>query len=232
MAALADAVQPGQGALRRHLQLPRRAGARGVRDAARARHALPHPPAALFDARSLGRARRPAGRAGGGGRRLHRLLAARPGRLDRQISRRNPRRLARAARQPRRFDGTRGRHRREDRDRAATAADRQAAWPADRPSGAEMGAARRAGDFGRGRRAHIGADRRQPRRRGRPAARAVRSRRDRESAERELRRAPIAAPDFVICRSATGGGCGGRSASAARPKRRSPVRRRVGCRRR
>ena len=39
-------------------------------------------------------------------------------------------------------------------------------------------------------------------------------------------------PTSLTCRSATGGGCGGRSASATRPKRRSPDRTRVGCRRR
>ena len=115
---------------------------------------------------------------------------------------------------------------------ATAAADRQAAWPADRPSGAEMGSARRARDVGRRRRAHVGADRRQPRRGQRPGARALRYRRDRDSAERGLRRARTAASARFTCRSATGGGCGGRSASAARPKRRSPVRTRAGCKRR
>ena len=70
----------------------------------RARHALPHPPAELFDAQPLGRGRRPARHAGRARHRLDRLLAAGAGHADRQISRAAfpkaaaPRRASRCAR--------------------------------------------------------------------------------------------------------------------------------------
>ena len=57
-----------------------------------ARHALPDPPAVLFDDQPLGRGR-PPGHARPRGHRLHRLLAAGAGHADRQVPRRHPRRL-------------------------------------------------------------------------------------------------------------------------------------------
>ena len=64
--------------------------ARGGRDPARARHAVPHPPAELFDDQPLDRGRSSARHARSRGRRLHRLLAARAGHAHRQISRGHP----------------------------------------------------------------------------------------------------------------------------------------------
>ena len=73
-----------QGALCRHLLLQFAAHPRGRRDPRRARHALPHPSAELFDAQPLGRGRRPARYAGRAGRRLDRVLAAGAGHADRR----------------------------------------------------------------------------------------------------------------------------------------------------
>ena len=80
---------PGQGALRRHLLLLGRAHARGRADPARARHPAADPPAELLDAQPLGRGG-PARRARGRGRRLHRVLAARPGHAHHALPRRRP----------------------------------------------------------------------------------------------------------------------------------------------
>ena len=85
---------PGQGALRRHLLLLRRAHARGRRDPARARNSAADPPAVLLDAEPLDRAGA-ARRARRRGDRLHRVLAARPGDADREVPRRRARGLAR-----------------------------------------------------------------------------------------------------------------------------------------
>ncbi len=68
--------------------------ARGRQDPARPRHALPDPPAELFDAQPLDRSGRAPRYAGEGGHRLHLLLAARPGSADQQVPRRRPRRTA------------------------------------------------------------------------------------------------------------------------------------------
>ena len=76
---------PGQGAVRRHLLLLGRAHARGGADPARARHAAADPPAELLDAQPLDRGG-PARRARGRGRRLHRVLAARPGHAHRRAT--------------------------------------------------------------------------------------------------------------------------------------------------
>ena len=65
-----------------------------VADPARARHAAAHPPAVLLAAQPLDRGG-PARRARRGGRRLDRLLAARPGHAHRQVPRRHPRGHAR-----------------------------------------------------------------------------------------------------------------------------------------
>ena len=67
----------------------RRADAPGGRNPARPGHALPDPPAALQHVQPLGRGR-PAGRAGGGGHRLHRLFAAGAGPAYRPLPDRHP----------------------------------------------------------------------------------------------------------------------------------------------
>ena len=91
--------QAGQGALRRHLVVLGRAHARGGRDPARARHAPAHPPAVLFAAEPLDRAGSDR-RARRARRRLHLVLAARPGHAHRQVPRRDSRGLARLRRTP------------------------------------------------------------------------------------------------------------------------------------
>ena len=84
---------PGQGALRRHLLVLRRAHPRGDRDPALAGHAAAHPPAVVLHVQPLDRgpaARRPRR----GGRRVHRVLAAGPGTAHRPLPARHPRRVA------------------------------------------------------------------------------------------------------------------------------------------
>src|SRR5437879_237763 len=63
-------------------------------DPARPRHAAAHPPAVVLDVEPVDRGR-PARRARRPRRRLHRLLAARPGHAHRQVPRRHPRRFPR-----------------------------------------------------------------------------------------------------------------------------------------
>ena len=84
----------GQGAVRRDLVLLGGEDARGRRDPPRPRHAAAHPPAVVLDAEPLDRAR-PARRDRRARRRLHRLLAARPGHAHGQVPGRHPRGLAR-----------------------------------------------------------------------------------------------------------------------------------------
>ena len=112
---------------------------------------VPHPPAELFDAEPLDRARQAARHAGGGRDRLHRLLAARAGHADQQISE------GRAGGEPRQ-----GRQELQDgvpvegdgRARQRAQRHRQGARPVARADGDRLGAARPAHD--------LGADRREP----------------------------------------------------------------------
>ena len=133
-------------------------------DPARARHAVPHPPAELFDAQPLDRGRRPARHARRTGHRLDRLLAAGAGHADRQISRAAfPRTAA-----PRRASRC-GQSFLNDKTLAnirALNAHRREARPDAGADGARLGAARRPRD--------LGADRRQPARAGRGLRRRAR----------------------------------------------------------
>ena len=95
MGALDTAVRAGQGALRRHLLLRRRAHARGGGDPARARHPAADPPAVLLDAEPLDRDRGPARRRRRAGNRRDRIHRARAGAAHRPLPRRRPRGLAR-----------------------------------------------------------------------------------------------------------------------------------------
>ncbi len=83
----------GQGALRRHLLVLGGEDARGLRDPAGARDAAPDPPAVVLDAEPLDRAGPPR-HARRARRRLHRLLAARPGRAHGPLPARRARGLA------------------------------------------------------------------------------------------------------------------------------------------
>ena len=85
---------PGQGALRRHLLLRRRAHPQSRRDPRRPRHAAPDPPAELLDAEPLDRGRGAARRGRRARRRRDRLHRPRPGPPHRQIQRRHPGGLA------------------------------------------------------------------------------------------------------------------------------------------
>ncbi|CAK7283188.1 hypothetical protein SGPA1_21163 [Streptomyces misionensis JCM 4497] len=80
----------GQGALRRHLQLLRRADPGGRPHPRRTRHPAPDPPAALLPARPAPRGRGPARRPGRARDRLHRLLPAGAGPAHRPLPRRHP----------------------------------------------------------------------------------------------------------------------------------------------
>ena len=97
----------GQGAVRGHLVVLGGAHRRGGRDPARSGHAAPDPPALVLHAQPLDRAR-PARRPRRRGRRLHRLLAARPGHAHRPLSRRHS---GRFAGQPQRLAVARHAHR-------------------------------------------------------------------------------------------------------------------------
>ena len=79
MGALDTAVRQGKALYVGISSYNSRADEGGRRDPAQPRHALPDPPAELFDAEPLDRGGRAARHAGGGGDRLHRLLAARAG---------------------------------------------------------------------------------------------------------------------------------------------------------
>ena len=87
MRALDHAVRSGQALYVGISSYNSAAHARGGGDPARPRHALPHPPAELFDDQPLGRGGRAARHAGRARHRLDRLLAAGAGHADRQISR-------------------------------------------------------------------------------------------------------------------------------------------------
>ena len=163
MGALDTAVRPGQGALRRHLVVLRRAHPRGRRDPARPRHAAADPPAVVLDAQPLDRAR-PARRARRGRRRLHRLHRAGPGPADRQVPRRHPRGLARGA-ATRTLDQGHAR-RRDARPGPRPQRDRRAARSVAGADGAGLGAARRADD--------VAGDRREQRRAARGERRRAR----------------------------------------------------------
>ena len=136
MGALDYRGAPGQGALCRHfvLQFAPHQGGRGDPEAAR--HALPHPPAELFDGQSLDRGRRPARHARSRGDRRDRVLAAGARAADRQISeRRSERSRATTA-----ISSTVDAHAAKHRARAPSRRDRQAARPDARPDGARLGA--------------------------------------------------------------------------------------------
>ena len=94
MGALDQRGAPGQGALRRHLQLRRRADRPRPRRAARTGHALPDPPDEVLDVRAHA-GRGTAGRAVGGRHRRHRLLAAGAGAAHGPLPGGHPGRFAR-----------------------------------------------------------------------------------------------------------------------------------------
>src|ERR1700733_8997468 len=125
---------------------------RGGRDHAPDGHADPHSPALVLDAEPLDRGR-PAGGARPGRHRLHRVLAARPGRAQRQVRQRDSRGLAG---QPSHVAGHLPAQRRDAEPRARAGRDRAGARPVDRAARPLLGAAGPAG--------HVGADRRQQRR--------------------------------------------------------------------
>ena len=149
------------GALRRHLLVQLGAHAGGGGDPARARHAAADPPAVVLDDQPLDRGRRPARHPGGGRRRVHRLLAARPGSAHRPLPRR---RAGRLAGRHRRGDGPRHADRRAPRPRPGPQRCRRAPRPDARPAGARLGAARPADD--------VAGDRREQRRPARGQRRA------------------------------------------------------------
>ena len=97
MGALVIRRAPGQGALRRHLQLRPRAHPRSRRHPQEHGRPAAHSSAVLLHAESLGR-ERPARHARRTRRRLHRLFSARPGPAHQQISQRRSRGLARQRR--------------------------------------------------------------------------------------------------------------------------------------
>ena len=122
--------------------------AEAARDPARARHAAPDPPAVVLDDQPLDRGRA-ARRARAGGRRLHRVLAARRRAAHRQVPRRDPGGLAREPR----IAPLAGSARRGDARQGARAErDRGGSRPVAGPAGDRLGASRRA--------RHLGADRR------------------------------------------------------------------------
>ena len=136
---------PGKALYVGHLLVQLGADPGGRGDPARARHAAADPPAVVLDAQPLDRGRRPARHAGGGRRRLHRVLPAGPGPAHRPLPGRRAGRLA-------------GRHRRRD---GRGHADRATGWPGSArsnevaarrgqiagPAGAGLGAARPADDL-------------------------------------------------------------------------------------
>ena len=97
MGALDTAVRQGKALYAGISSYPPAADARGGRDPPVDGHAAADPPAELLAARPLDRGRA-ARRPGGDGHRLHRLLAAGPGRAHRQVPRRHPGRVAGRAR--------------------------------------------------------------------------------------------------------------------------------------
>ena len=97
MGALDTAVRQGKALYVGISSYSARRTEEAVRDPARPRHPAADPPAVLLDAQPLDRGR-PARRARPRGRRVHRLLAARPGHADRPLPRRDPGGLARGAR--------------------------------------------------------------------------------------------------------------------------------------
>ncbi len=133
--------------LRRHLLVLPGAHPAGGRDPAVDGHAAADPPAELLDAQPVGGARvaEPARRAGRGGRRLHRLLAARPGHAHRPLPRRRARGVAGRAGQVARPLAA---HRGVAGARAPAQRDRPRARPEPGPARPAVGAARRAGDVG------------------------------------------------------------------------------------
>ena len=137
-----------QGAVRRHLLVLGGEDARGGGHPRPARHAAADPPAVVLDAQPLDRGR-PARRARRPRRRLHHLLAARPGHADRPLPRRDPERLARGAAHVARSDddqrGGAGPHPRAERDRGRP-------WTDARADGARLDAAGSARDVDAGRR--------------------------------------------------------------------------------
>ena len=140
-----------QGALCRHLLLQFAAHARSRRHSRRTRHAVPHPPAELFDDQPLGRGGQASRYAGGPGNRFHRVLAARPGHAHRQVSRRRSRRQpGKPGHVAENGFPERKKHRKHPRPQSH----RRTARPDARPDGARLGAAGRPG--------HLGPDRRQP----------------------------------------------------------------------
>ena len=89
--ALDTLVRAGQGALRRHLVVQRRAHGDGRGRGTQPRHAAGDPPAVVLDPQPLGRGRSDR-RAEAGGHGRDRLHAARAGTADRQVPRRRYRR--------------------------------------------------------------------------------------------------------------------------------------------
>ena len=112
------------------------------------RHAAADPPAVVLDAQPLDRARA-ARRAGGGGRRLHRLLAAGAGHAHRPYLDGIPD-DSRASREH--VALARPAHRRDAGEGAGAERDRRAPRPVARAAGARLGPARPAGDLGARRR--------------------------------------------------------------------------------
>ena len=141
MGALDRAVRAGKALYVGHFLLLARRDAQGGRYPARARHAALDPPALLFAAQPLDRTG-PARRAGGSRRRLHRLLAARPGAAHRQVfegrSRRQPRHQGRLA-AARAHEGS------QHRARPGARQDRPQARPVAGADGHRLGAARSCG---------------------------------------------------------------------------------------
>ena len=139
MGALDTAVRQGKALYAGISSVLPRAHRRGGDDPARARHAAAHPPALVLDAQPVDRAR-PARRPGRRGRRLHRLLPARPGPAHRPLPRRRARGLARHARAGPSSRGLLSE--REPRTGARAQRDRQGPRAVARADGDRLGAAR------------------------------------------------------------------------------------------
>ena len=179
----------------------------------RSRHALPHPPALLFDAQPLGRGRAPR-HARRTRHRLHRLLAAGTGHADEKVSRR---RAGRIAGEPRRLPVGAAPDARQCRPHARPRRHRGAARTVAAPDGARLGAARSAH--------HRGADRRAQRRAARRFPRRVRIRPDfrtRSCARSTAPRPRAASTSGAPPRRRADSILGARPQAPASPRRRPP----------
>ena len=154
----------GQGPVRGHLLLFRRTDPGRDIPAPADGHAAAHPPAVLLDAEPVDRGRA-ARRARPGGRRLHRLLAAGPGRADRQVPGRGAGRVTGRAE---RLAIVRSDFRTDPGSRSRAGRDRRVPGPVPGPARAVLGAAGPAGDLGSHRRQQRRAAGGEPRR-GRPS---------------------------------------------------------------